>query len=458
MKIIICGAGQVGTAIARQLAVEHNDVTVIDWSADLIASISKSLDVQGIVGYASHPDVLERADARNADMLIAATLSDEVNMIACQIAHSLFGVQTKIARIRTQAYVEPMWSDLFSQDHMPIDVIISPEHEVARAIIRRLQVPGAFDAVSFADDKVQFLGLHIEEDCPLIDTPLSQLTELFPDLSIRVLGIRRGESTIVPTAADQLLVGDDVYLVTDIQHRERVLSAYGHEETEARRIILIGGGNVGLFVAQELERQGSNINIKIIEASQDRAEEIAVLLEKTVVLCGDALDADILREANVSQADAVIAVTNDDEVNILVSLLAKREGCKRAITLVNNSVYRPLMSSLGIDVYIDPRATTVSTILHHVRRGRIRSLHSLPAMGAEVLEVEALETSYVVGKPIRDLDLPMGVLFGALVREGEVLMPRSGTVIQKDDRVILFALSDQIKKVEQMFSVQLGYF
>jgi len=458
MKIIICGAGQVGTSIARQLADEHNDVTVIDWSADLISRIGKTLDVQGIVGYASHPDVLERADAKNADMLIAATLSDEVNMIACQIAHSLFDVQTKIARIRTQAYVEPQWSDLFSQDHLPIDVIISPEHEVARAILRRLQVPGAFDAVSFADDKVQFLGIHIDDDCPLIDTPLAQLTELFPGLAIRVLGIRRGEHTIVPTAADQMLVGDDVYIVTDKEHRERCLSAFGHEESAARRLLIIGGGNVGLFIASELEQQNSNINIKIIEASAERAEEIASSLEKTIVLHGDALDADILREANVSQADAVIAVANDDEVNILSSLLAKKEGCERAITLVNNNVYRPLMSSLGVDIYIDPRATTVSTILHHVRRGRIRSLHSLPAMGAEVLEVEALETSLVVGKSIRDLDLPAGILFGALVRGESVVIPRGDTVIQRDDRVILFALADQIKSVEQMFSVQLGYF
>ena len=255
MKIIICGAGQVGTSIARQLAVEHNDVTVIDWSAELIARIGKSLDVQGIVGYASHPDVLEQADARNADMLIAATLSDEVNMIACQIAHSLFDVQTKIARIRTQAYVEPRWSDLFSQDHLPIDVIISPEHEVARAILRRLQVPGAFDAVSFADDKVQFMGIHVDENCPLIDTPLEQLTELFPGLAIRILGIRRGEHTIVPTAADQMLVGDDVYIVTDMEHRERSLSAFGHEESAARRLIIVGGGNVGQFIASELEKQ-----------------------------------------------------------------------------------------------------------------------------------------------------------------------------------------------------------
>ena len=458
MKIIICGAGQVGTSIARQLAVEHNDVTVIDWSAELISRIGKTLDVQGIVGYASHPDILELADARNADMLIAATLSDEVNMVACQIAHSLFGVQTKIARIRTQAYIEPRWRDLFSQDNLPIDVIISPEHEVARAILRRLQVPGAFDAVSFADDKVQFLGIHIEEDCPLIDTPLSQLTELFPGLSIRVLGIRRGEHTIVPSAADQMLVGDDVYIATDTEHRDRVLSSFGHEESAARKLIIIGGGNVGLFVARALEEQNSNVSVKIIEASQDRAEEIAGDLEKAIVLCGDALDAEILHEANVSMADAVIAVANDDEVNILASLLAKREGCKRAITLVNNNVYRPLMSSLGLDVYIDPRATTVSTILHHVRRGRIRSLHSLPAMGAEVLEVEALETSQVVGKSVIDLDLPDGVLFGALVRDDEVIIPRGSTVIQRDDRVILFSLVDQIKKVEQLFSVQLGYF
>ena len=458
MKIIICGAGQVGTSIASQLAVEHNDVTVIDWSAELINRIGKSLDVQGIVGYASHPDVLDMADARNADMLIAATLSDEVNMIACQIAHSLFGVQTKIARIRTQQYIEPQWRDLFSQDNLPIDVIISPEHEVAKAILRRLQVPGAFDAISFADGRVQFLGIHIEEDCPLIDTPLSQLTELFPGLAIRILGIRRGEHTIVPSAGDQMLVGDDVYIVTDTEHRERTLSAFGHEESAARRLIMIGGGNVGLFVAKELEEQSSNVNLKIIEASQERAEQIAGNLEKTVILSGDALDSEMLREANVSMADAVIAVTNDDQVNILASLLAKGEGCERAITLVSDTVYRPLMSSLGIDVFIDPRATTVSTILHHVRRGRIRNLHSLPAMGAEVLEVEAMETSQVVGKSILDLELPQGVLFGALVRDDDVIIPRGETVIQKDDRVILFSLVDQIKKVEQLFSVQLDYF
>ena len=458
MKIIICGAGQVGTSIARQLAVEHNDVTVIDWSADLISRIGKSLDVKGVVGYASHPDVLEEAGAASADMVIAATLSDEVNMIACQVAHSIFGVQTKIARIRTQSYLEPMWRDLFSQDHMPIDVIISPEHEVARAIVRRLKVPGAFDAVSFADRRVQFLGIHIDEDCPLIDTPLSQLTELFPDLAIRVMCIRRSEKTIVPTAEDQMLVGDDVYVVTDINHRERALSAFGHEETGARRVVIVGGGNVGLFVSSELEEQGTNIYAKVIEESQERAEHIAGMLEKTVVLCGDVLDADILNEANVGSADAVIAVANDDEVNILSSLLAKKAGCERAITLVNNPVYQPLVTSLGIDIHIDPRATTVSTILQHVRRGRIRSLHSLPAMGAEVMEIEALETSHVVGKSVRDLDLPAGVLFGAVIRDEEVIVPRGDTVLQQCDRVIVFSLVDQIKKVEQMFSVQLGYF
>jgi trk system potassium uptake protein TrkA len=271
-------------------------------------------------------------------------------------------------------------------------------------------VPGAFDAVSFAGGKVQFLGIRIEEDCPLIDTPLRQLTELFPGLTIRVLGIRRGEHTIVPDAADQMLVGDDVYIVTDTTHRDRVLSAFGHEEGQVRRVIIIGGGNVGLFIASELEALDTNFNVKIIEASPERAEAIAGELHKTVVLCGDALDTDILHEANVAMADAVIAVANDDEVNILSSLLAKKEGCDRAITLVNNPVYRPLMSSLGIDIYIDPRATTVSTILQHVRRGRIRSLHSLPAMGAEVMEVEALQTSDAVGRPVRDLDLPSGVM------------------------------------------------
>jgi len=458
MKVIVCGAGRVGSSIAKHLADEHNDVTVIDWSADLISRLGATLDVQGIVGYASHPDVLERAGASSADMVIAATMSDEVNMIACQVAHSLFDVPTKIARVRTQAYINPLWRNMFSREHMPIDVIISPEQEVARAIIRRLEVPGAFETLPFADDRVRVMGVHILEDCPIIDTPLSQLTELFPDLKIRVLAIQRAGNTIIPTPADQILVGDDVYIITDTAQSDRSLAAFGHEEPEARRVILVGGGNVGLYVAQALEESGANMNVKIIEESTERANWIAEQLNRTVVINGNALDSEILQEAGVDLADVVVAVANDDEVNILSSLLAKKAGSARSITLINNDAYRPLMATLGIDVYIDPRATTVSTILQHVRRGRIRSLQALSLATAEVIEVEALETSPVIGKPLRELELPSGVIVGAIVRGEDVIIPRGGDTITKGDRAVIFVLSEHIKKVEQMFSVQLEYF
>ena len=458
MKVIICGAGQVGSSIAKQLADEHNDVVVIDWSAELVDRIATSLDVQGVVGYASHPDILEAAGAPTADMVIAATLSDEVNMVACQVAHSLFDVPTKIARIRTQEYLEPIWRDLFSQDNMPIDVIISPEHEVARAIMRRIQAPGAFEVVPFADERVHVLGLAISEDTPIIETPLAQLTELFPELNIRVVGIGRAGRTIVPAPEDQILPGDNVYIVAEASQRGRALAAFGYEEPEARRVIIIGGGNVGLFLAQYLEEHPASTNVKIIEASEARAQLIADELDKTVIIHGDALDSEILLEAGVDMADTVITVANDDQVNILSALLAKREGSTRAIALVNNGAYGPLMSSLGIDIHIDPRATTVSTILQHVRRGRIRGLHSLVGAGAELIEAEALETLDILDTPLRDLDLPDGMRFGAIVRGDEVVIPRGDTVIRAGDRVVIFALAEQIKQVEQMFTVQLEYF
>ena len=458
MKVVICGAGQVGSSIAKQLAEEHNDVTVIDWAPDLIDRLGSSLDVQGIVGNASHPDVLEAAGAKTADMLIAATLSDEVNMIACQVAHSLFNVPTKIARIRTQSYLSPIWADLFTQDNMPIDLIISPEHEVARSIMRRIEVPGAFEAVPFADGAVYVMGVVATEDCPLIDTPLEQLTELFPELNIRVVGILRDGKTIVPSPEDQMFAGDEVYITCETAHRTRALAAFGHEEPEAQRMIIVGGGNVGLFVAKDIEARGGNINLKIIEESEARANLVAEQLQRTVVINGDALDTEILREANVDIADTVIAVANDDEVNILASLLAKREGCHRVITLVNNPAYGPLMASLGVDTYIDPRATTISTILQHIRRGRILGLYSLAGAGAELIEAEALETLDILDQPLRNLGVPDGIRFGAILRNGEVIIPRGDTTIKAKDRVVLFALAEQVKQVEQMFSVQLEYF
>ena len=458
MKVIVCGAGQVGFNIARHLASENIDVTVIDQSAELIKKIGDLLDVQGMVGFASHPEMLERAGAAEADMIIAVTFADEVNMVACQVAHSLFNVPTKIARVRSQSYLQPIWRDLFSRDNMPIDVIISPEIEVARAVTRRLEVPGASDMIPFADGKIRVIAVRCGEDCPIVNTPLRQLTELFPDLNIVIVGIVRGDTVIAPSGDDQMLPGDEVYFASFSGHVERAMTLFGHEEREARRVVIVGGGNIGVYLAQQLEHEHPDVKAKIIEIDRARAEYVADQLGRTVVIHGNALDREILDEANVGTAEAIIAVANDDEVNILSSLLAKRDGCKRAMTLVNNPTYPPLVASLGIDVVISPRATTVSTILHHIRRGRILSVHSVAGGAAEVIEAEALETSPLVGKPLRDVDLPAGITVGAVVRGEESIIPRGDTRIEAHDRVVIFAVSDVVKKVEQLFSVRLEFF
>jgi trk system potassium uptake protein TrkA len=458
MKVIVCGAGQVGFHIARQLAMEANDVTVIDQSEELVRRVSDSMDVQAFVGFASHPDVLERAGAADADMIIAVTYADEVNMVACQVAHSLFNLPTKVARIRHQSYLQPIWADLFSRDHMPIDVIISPEIEVARAISRRLQVPGAFETITFAGGKVKLMGVRCNEDCPVINTPLRQLTGIFPDLNIVVVGIVRDGEGIVPDADQMMLAGDDVYFVADAAHVPRAMAVFGHEETVARRIIIAGGGNIGAFLGQIIEKDHPGVNARIIESNRDRAHLVADMLEKTVVINGDVLDPEILEEVNVADSEAIIAVTNDDETNILASLLAKRFGSRRAVTLINNMTYAPLITTLGIDVVVSPRAITVSSILQHVRRGRIRAVHSLGDGFGEIIEAEILETSSLLGKSIAEADLPAGVLFGAVVRDGEVITPRGDTTLRTNDRVVLFAAAAAVKAVERLFAVRLEFF
>ena len=458
MKVIVCGAGQVGFNIARHLAGEGNDVTVIDQRPELIRKISDTLDVKGVVGFASHPDMLENAGAADSDMVIAVTFADEVNMVACQICHSLFNVPTKIARVRHQSYLEPMWRDLFSRDHMPIDVIISPEVEVARAVVRRLQVPGAIDVIPFVNGRVSLVGVHCSADCPVVHTPLRQLTELFPDLGMLVVGILRGDRIIVPNGDDHMIPGDDVYFAVDTEHIERALAAFGHEEEEARRIIIVGGGNIGMFLASQIEESFPDVNLKVIEIDGEQAKAAADRLKHGVVLHGNALDREILEEANVAATETIVAVSNDDEVNVLSSLLAKRYGAKRAVTLINNSSYGPLVSSLGIDVVVSPRDVTVSTILQHVRRGRIRAVHSIRDGLAEVIEAEALETSPLMGTPLREVKLPAGIIVGAIVRGDEVIIPNGDTVIQTKDRVIILATAGQVKKVEKLFSVSLEFF
>jgi trk system potassium uptake protein TrkA len=457
MRVIVCGAGRVGYGIARRLSRENNDVTVIDQSKELIRTISERLDVRGVVGNGSHPEVLAEAGAREADMLIAVTYSDEVNMVAAQIAHSLFNVPTKIARIRSQAYLDPRYSDLFSRNHIPLDVIISPEREVSESIMQRMSTPGAFEIKSFVEGRVWAVGVKLRDDCPIVNTPLRQVAELFPDLKITIVAIKRDSRIWRVHAGDQLSAGDEIYFIADRNDVSRALEIMNLAERQARRIIIVGGGNIGLYVAQGLEGMGS-MKIRIIERDVKRAEFIAEQLERTVVLQGDGLDRNLLREAGVAEAEAVVAVTDNDQVNILSSVVAKREGARRSMALINDQDYGPISEAVGIDRYIDPRATTISTILQHIRRGRIKGVYSISDGAAELIDAIALETSPLVNKPLREAELPEGVMIGAVYRDGVVSMPTGDTVINAGDRIVLVSMREYVKDVEQMFRVSLEYF
>lgn len=458
MKVIICGGGQVGFGIAERLSGEQIDVSVIDTSVDLIRNIRDNLDVRGFVGHGSHPGMLEAAGAQEADMIIAVTLYDEVNIVACQVAHSLFNVPTKIARIRAQSYLESHYQDLFSRDHMPIDVIISPELEVGKMVLRRIAMPGATDIVRFADEKVTLLAIECQEECPVINTPLSQLTELFPDLPSTVVGVNRGDRLFIPHSHDQLVAGDMAYVVTERGQVRRTLGLFGHEETEATRIVIAGGGNIGLYAAKALEARQARTKVKIIEKNRNRAVEVADQLHRTVVLAGSALDQKLLTEADIADSDLMIALTNNDQVNILSSVMAKRLGCTSNLTLINDPSYHDFTRTLGIDAYVNPRSVTISRVLQHVRRGRIRAVHSIHKGGAEAMEAEALETSPLVGPELHDVELPPGIRIGAIYRDGDVIKPSGSVRIKPNDRIVIFALAGAVRQVEQLFRVSLEFF
>jgi trk system potassium uptake protein TrkA len=458
VKVIICGAGQVGYSIARYLSTHDNDVTVIDQSEELITDVSATLDVRGITGFASHPDVLSRAGLSDADMIIAVTFADEVNMIACQIAHSLFNVPLKIARVRNKSYLNPDWSDLYKPDHLPIDLIISPELEVARAIGRGLEVPGAFEVIPFAEKTLQMVGIKCKAKAPILNTPLRLIENLFPDLDLRVLFIVRGDAGFVPTLTDELLENDEVYLLIPTEHLMHTVEAFGFSEQKSQRLLILGGGNVGFCLAEEVEVNYPSISLMLIENDKERAKFVANGLSRAVVLRGDALDREILREANAKISSKVVAVTSDDKVNILASILAKRMGAEQAMALVNSSSYSSLVSSMGIDSVISPKALTVSSILQYVRRGRIRAVHSLRDGFGEIIEAEAIGTSSVLGMTIEDINMPRSLVIGAIIRDGEILMPRDDLVIKVHDRIVLMVTSPAVKRFEKLFSVRLEYF
>ncbi|EIE48961.1 potassium transporter TrkA [Salipiger aestuarii] len=458
MKVIICGAGQVGWQIARHLSGERNDVTVIDSNPDLVRRATDTLDVQGIAGFASYPDVLDKAGARDADMIIAATYSDEVNMVICQVAHSIFAIPRKVARLRAQSYLTAIYSDLYRRDHMPIDVVISPEKEVAEAALQRLAAPAAFDTERFLDDGAHLLGLTIADDCPIVNTPLRQLTELFSTLRAVVVGIRRDGTLFAPEPRDQIFAGDSCYVVTHKDDIHRTLEIFGKSQKKQERVVIIGGGNVGLAVASALEKRTERVRAKVIERDRARAERAADALEKTIVLHGDGLDSALLNEAGIERADAVLCVTADDKTNMLAAVRAKAAGCSYAIALVNDPTLIPLMEPLGVDAFINPRATTVSSILRHIRHGRVRSVYSIGDAEAEVIEAEVLSTSSMAGKIIREIDFPEGVLVGAVCKEGKVIKITGDLRIEDGDRVVIFSLTKDVAQVEKLLQVSIDFF
>ncbi|WP_428516221.1 Trk system potassium transporter TrkA [Roseovarius sp.] len=458
MKVIICGAGQVGWQIARHLSGERNDVTVVDSNPDLVRRATETLDVQGINGFASYPNVLDQAGARDADMIIAATHSDEVNMVTCQVAHSVFSINRKIARLRSQSYLDAIYSDLYRRDHMPIDVVISPEREVAEAALQRLAAPAAFDTETFMEGKAQLMGLRIEDDCPIVNTPLRQLTDLFSTLEVVVLAIRRDGKLFAPEAEDQLFVGDDAYVFAPTEDVPRTMEVFGKTSQTQERLVIIGGGNIGLSVAKRIEKRGKRTRVKVIERDRRVAERAADALERTIVLNGDGLDAQLLAEANISRTDAVLAVTDDDKTNMLAAVRAKAEGCPFAIALINDPTLLPMMEPLGIDAYINPRSTTVSSILRHVRHGRVRSVYSIGDAEAEVIEAEVMSTSNIAGAAIREIDFPEGVLVGGVLRDGKVLKPSGTMRIEAGDVVVIFALASDVGRVEQLLQVSIDFF
>ena len=454
MNIIICGAGRVGFSISKQLSAQGHSITVIDQSSEFIQKINETQDVKGVVGRATYPSVLEKAGAEDADMIIAVTQNDETNMVICQVAYSIFKINKKIARLRGQEFLGGKWGKLYGESNLPIDVIISPELEVAKSLQRKLEAPGALDSVPFVGGKIKVLEIDIDKKCRLVNTELSKLTQKFPDLKANILGVIRGEKFVILKKKDKILFNDKAFVVINASQINKTLSAFGHEEKMAKKILIIGGGNIGFNLAKNLENDSEDVRVKIIEKNKDRAELIANELNNTIVINGDGLDEDVLKEANIEEAETILSLTNDDEDNIMVSVLAEKNNPnKRTIALVNKQNYSLLQSSLKINDLVDPRNATISTILKHVHKGTIETVYTLLGGEYEFIEAEVLETSELISKSIKDSNLPKEIRIGAVVRNKEVIIPKSDFKFEKKDLVVFLTKREHLEKVESLFRI-----
>ena len=452
MKIIILGAGQVGSTVAETLASEANDITVVDVDARRLRSLQDHLDIRTVRGHASHPDVLADAGAEDADLMLAVTSSDETNMVACQIAHTMFRTPTKIARVRAAQYLKHR--ELFARDALPVDLTISPEQLVTEYIQRLIETPGALQVLDFAKGRVRLVGVKAYYGGPLVGHALRELPVHMPAIDTRVAAVFRRGVGLIPEGDTVIEADDEVFFVAASEHSRAVMGELRKLDRPVRRIMLAGGGNIGRRLAATLERR---VHVKLVEHSPERAQELSEILDGTVVLQGDAADEDLLREEGIEQMDVFCAVTNDDQVNILSGMLAKRMGARKVMALINRGAYVDLVQGGTIDIAISPQQTTVSALLAHVRRGDVVAVHSLRRGAAEAIEAIAhgdRRTSKVVGRAVEDIKLPAGTTIDAVVRGADVIIAHHDTVIENDDHVILF-LTDKKKvaEVEKLFQV-----
>ena len=454
MNIIICGAGRVGFTIAKLLSDQNHSITIIDQSSDDIQKINETLDVKAIVGKATSPAILEKANIADANMIIAVTRNDEINMLICQIAYSLFKTPKKIARIRAQEYLDPKFSQLFNKENLPIDFVISPEIEIAKSIHRKLESPGASDNVPFASNNIRLLEILVDERCPIKNIKLNELTNKFPKLNANILGVVRDNNFIFLKKNDELKKNDKAYIAINAVQIQETLEAFGHNDPISKKILLIGGGNIGYNLAKSIELSTNDTRLKIIEKNKERAEFLASELSNTIVINGNGLDEEVLKEANLDETETVIALTNDDEDNLMVGVLVEKfSQNKRTMVLTTKPNYSLLQTSLNIDDLIDPRMNTVSSILKHVHKGTIESAYSILNGEYEVIEAEIIETSDLINKELKNADLPDEIKIGAVLRGKEVIIPRSNYVFKKNDIIVFIAKKDQIPLVENIFRI-----
>tara|TARA_B100000900_G_scaffold386954_1_gene377820 strand:+ start:28 stop:1419 length:1392 start_codon:yes stop_codon:yes gene_type:complete len=458
MNIIICGAGRVGFTIAKLLSEQGHSITVIDQSSEDIQKINDALDVKAIVGKATYPSILEKANANETDMIIAVTRNDEINMLICQIAFSIFKIPKKIARIRSQDYLNPKFTRVYSKENLPIDVIISPELEIAKSIQRKLEAPGALDSVPFTENKIRLLEILIKDNCQSIGIKFNELTKKYPKLEANIIGINREDKFFIPKKTDSVLRNDKIYVIINSLQMAETLKAFGHEEKISKKILIIGGGNIGYNLAKNIEETLETVRVKIVEKNKLRAEYLANELNDAIVINGDGLDEEVLVEANLGEAETVLALTNDDEDNLMVSVLVEKFAKdqkdiedKRTMALINKPNYSLLQSSLKIDDLIDPRMNTVSSILKHIHKGTIENAYTISNGEYEVIEAEIIETSDLINKELKNSNLPEEIRIGAVLRKDKVIIPRSNFTFKKDDKVVFLAKKDSISFVENMF-------